>query len=272
MREVHRELQELKGIADPLDELGKRMAQRFRLICFDEFHVADITDAMILSPPAGRVVRQRRVHRHHVNFHPGRPSIRNGLHRDRILPGHRTAGAQLTSSTSTTAPTTGAVRWSRSASTTAPGPNGGCRADEAFRRPGRGPRRRSTPHIEAPRDLRSRRAGRVVWFDFATLCGGPRSQNDYLEIARQFHTVMSDVPRCRCAWPVRRDASPGWWTCSEQLYTEGPLAHEFPRTVSRLVEMQFRRLPVPSPAARWTRARHEAAGVGLGYRRRDRCG
>src|SRR6476469_8665342 len=48
MREVHRELQELKGVADPLDKLGERMAERFRLICFDEFHVADITDAMIL--------------------------------------------------------------------------------------------------------------------------------------------------------------------------------------------------------------------------------
>ena len=48
MREVHRELQELKGTADPLDELGRRIARRFRLICFDEFHVADVTDAMIL--------------------------------------------------------------------------------------------------------------------------------------------------------------------------------------------------------------------------------
>jgi cell division protein ZapE len=48
MREVHRELQELKGTADPLEELGERIARRFRLICFDEFHVADVTDAMIL--------------------------------------------------------------------------------------------------------------------------------------------------------------------------------------------------------------------------------
>ena len=48
MREVHRELQELKGTVNPLDELGKRIARKFRLICFDEFHVADVTDAMIL--------------------------------------------------------------------------------------------------------------------------------------------------------------------------------------------------------------------------------
>ena len=48
MREVHRELAELKGTVNPLHELGARIARRYRLICFDEFHVADVTDAMIL--------------------------------------------------------------------------------------------------------------------------------------------------------------------------------------------------------------------------------
>ena len=105
------------------------------------------------------------------------------------------------------------------------------------------------------REIRSRRrAGGVVWFDFRTLCGGPRSQNDYLEIATQFHTVLlSDVPHM----PVRMAAEARRFTWlvdvlydrhvkfilsaavpPEQLYTEGPLAHEFPRTVSRLAEMQ----------------------------------
>ena len=109
-------------------------------------------------------------------------------------------------------------------------------------------------HIEH-REIRSRRrAGGVVWFDFAELCGGPRSQNDYLELASQFHTViLSDVPEM----PVRlaSEARRFTWLVdvlydrrvkliisaavpAEQLYTEGPLAHEFPRTVSRLQEMR----------------------------------
>jgi cell division protein ZapE len=109
-------------------------------------------------------------------------------------------------------------------------------------------------HIEH-REIRARRrAGGVVWFDFAQLCGGPRSQNDYLEIASRFHTVLlSGVPQMppRLASEARRFT---WLVdvlydrrvklvitaavAPEQLYTEGPLVHEFPRTVSRLHEMQ----------------------------------
>ena len=109
-------------------------------------------------------------------------------------------------------------------------------------------------HIEH-RELRARRrAGGVVWFDFKELCGGPRSQNDYLELATQFHTViLSGVPQMspRLASEARRFT----WLVDvlydrrvklivsaevepELLYTEGPLSHEFPRTVSRLREMQ----------------------------------
>jgi cell division protein ZapE len=48
MRGVHRQLDELKGVADPLDEVAKRIAKKYRLICFDEFHVSDVADAMIM--------------------------------------------------------------------------------------------------------------------------------------------------------------------------------------------------------------------------------
>jgi len=49
MREIHRELGELKGTEDPIAEVAARTAQRYRLVCFDEFHVSDIADAMILG-------------------------------------------------------------------------------------------------------------------------------------------------------------------------------------------------------------------------------
>jgi len=105
------------------------------------------------------------------------------------------------------------------------------------------------------RELRARRrAGGVVWFDFNALCGGPRSQNDYLELASQFHTlILSNVPEMpprlssearRFTWLIdvlydrRVKLFISAAVAAEALYTEGPLAHEFPRTVSRLQEMQ----------------------------------
>jgi cell division protein ZapE len=96
----------------------------------------------------------------------------------------------------------------------------------------------------------------VVWFDFQTLCCGPRSQNDYLEIANQFHTViLSGVPYMppkmtnearRFIWliDVLYDHKIKLIMSAEvpapDLYTEGQIIAEFSRTVSRLIEMQSR--------------------------------
>ena len=101
-----------------------------------------------------------------------------------------------------------------------------------------------------------RRAPGVIWFDFATLCGGPRSQNDYLEIAREHHSViLSDVPRMsaghssearRFTWLVdvlydhRVKLIMSAEVEASELYTSGHNAHEFVRTVSRLMEMRSR--------------------------------
>ncbi len=85
MREVHRELQDLRGIANPLDELGRRMARRFRLICFDEFHIADVTDAMILHRLLQALFANRVSIVTTSNFHPD-ALYPDGLHRERILP------------------------------------------------------------------------------------------------------------------------------------------------------------------------------------------
>jgi len=254
MREVHRELQELKGTADPLNELGARMARRFRLICFDEFHIADVTDAMILH----RLLASLFEHRVSIvttsNFHPD-GLYPNGLHRDRILPAIELLKARLEvmnvdAGTDYRQRTLGSIELYHCPL--------GDEADAALLRDFErlAETRDESPllHIEQ-REIRARRrAGGVVWFDFDTLCGGPRSQNDYLELATRFHTlVLSDVPEMspRLAAQARRFT----WLIDvlydrrvklvmsaavppERLYTEGPLVHEFPRTVSRLTEMQ----------------------------------
>ncbi len=256
MREVHRELAELQGTVNPLDELGRRMAKRYRLICFDEFHVADVTDAMILH----RVLDAMRKYGIGMvttsNFHPD-GLYPDGLHRDRILPAiellkQTMAVLNVDNGTDYRRRTLEQVRLYH----TPLGPEAEAEMASSFERLAEAHDEAAVLHIEA-REIRAiRRAGGVVWFDFRTLCGGPRSQNDYLEIATQFHTVLlSNVPNMpvnmasearRFTWLVdvlydrRVKLIVSAAVPAEQLYTDGPLAHEFPRTVSRLNEMQSR--------------------------------
>ncbi len=254
MREVHRELASLQGTADPLDVLGARIAKRYKLICFDEFHVADITDAMILHRLLAAMFANGVGFVTTSNFKPDE-LYPNGLHRDRILPAiallnDRLEVINVDNGTDYRGRTMEQVQLYH----TPLGPRADAAMSAAFDRLAEVRDEDPVLHIESREIVARRKAGGVVWFDFRTLCGGPRSQNDYLEIATQFHTVLlSDVPHMpvSMASPARRFT----WLIDvlydrrvklilsaavppEALYTEGPLVHEFPRTVSRLNEMQ----------------------------------
>lgn len=254
MRDVHRALEELRGHADPLDILAKSLGKRYRLICFDEFHISDIADAMILY----RLLDQLFIHRVQFvmtsNYHPD-DLYPNGLHRDRLLP----AIALLHQHMQIVNVDAG-IDYRLRSMEQVPSyltPNGVV-ADqqlaEVFTKLAEVSDEDPVLHIEARQIYAYRRAGGVVWFQFQELCGGPRSQNDYLEIAQQFHTLLlSDVPAMspRMAAEARRFT----WLIDilydhkvkllmsaqvvpEQLYVEGSMAGEFTRTVSRLIEMQ----------------------------------
>ena len=254
MREVHRELAALQGTVNPLDELGRRMARRFKLLCFDEFHVADITDAMILHRLLVALFDNSVGFVTTSNFKPDE-LYPDGLHRDRILP----AIALLNGSMDVVNVDHG-VDYRRGTlehvhTYHCPlGPRADAEMTDAFERLAPCADEDPLLTIEARKVRALRRAGPVAWFDFKTLCEGARSQRDYLEIAALFQTVLlSGVPQmgAREASAARRftllvdvlydrhvklilsAAVP-----PEQLYLQGPLAHEFPRTVSRLMEMQ----------------------------------
>lgn len=254
MREVHREMHALQGTQNPLDALGAKIAKRYKLICFDEFHVADITDAMILyrlllalfDNGVGFVTTS--------NFTPD-GLYPDGLHRDRILP----AIALLNERMDVINVDNGTDYRQRALEMVqlyhCPlGPEADAAMQAAFEQVESAADEKPVFTIESRKIPALRRAGKTIWFDFRELCGEPRSQNDYLEIASQFHTVLlSNVPYMpvNMASPARRFT----WLIDvlydrrvklimsaevppEELYTEGPLAHEFPRTVSRLNEMQ----------------------------------
>ena len=254
MREVHRELRELQGTVNPLDVLGQRMAKRYKLLCFDEFHVADITDAMILHRLLDALFKHGVGFVTTSNFKPN-DLYPGGLHRDRIKPAIELLNSRLEvinvdNGTDYRRQTLEQV----DLFITPNGPEADAKLSQTFDRLAETQDEDPVMTIEARQISAKRRAGGVVWFDFKTLCGGPRSQNDYLEIASQFHTViLSDVPHM----PVRMASEARRFTWlvdvlydrrvklvlsaavpAEALYTEGPLSHEFPRTVSRLTEMQ----------------------------------
>ena len=254
MREVHRELADLQGTVNPLDELGKRMAKRYRLLCFDEFHVADITDAMILHRLLAALFDNGVGLVTTSNFHPD-ALYPDGLHRSRILPAIELLKSQMhvisvDNGTDYRRRTMEKVKLYH----TPLGVDADIEMELAFSQLAESRDENPVLYIESRHIEAQRKAGGIVWFDFKTLCGGPRSQNDYLELATQFHTVLlSNVPQMfvRHASEARRFT----WLIDvlydrrvklimsaavppEQLYTEGPLAHEFPRTASRLNEMQ----------------------------------
>lgn len=256
MRGVHRELRELKHTENPLDEVARRIARRYRLICFDEFHVSDIADAMILERLLSALFAHRVAFIMTSNYRPD-DLYPDGLHREAILPAidllkthldvvnvdagvdyRRLTLAQMQVYQVQASPSADGL-WS-----------------QAFERLAEVPDEDPRLTIEHREVRARRRAGGVVWFDFETLCAGPRSQLDYLELAERFHTViLSDVPRMTPA--MSSDARRFTWlvdvfydqkvkllisaeVAPEGLYVAGAMAHEFQRTVSRLTEMQSR--------------------------------
>ncbi|ASU38384.1 cell division protein ZapE [Herbaspirillum sp. meg3] len=256
MRDVHRQLDELKGIANPLDEVARRIAKKYRLICFDEFHVSDIADAMILYNLLGGLFDNGVSFIMTSNYKPD-TLYPDGLHRDRMLPTIKLLNDKLDVMN-----IDAGVDYRKRALEQVKIYHSPLNAKtdselrEAFAAVAETADEDTRVHIEA-REIRAlRRAGSAIWFDFATLCGGPRSQNDYLEIASRFQTViLSGIPRMSAA--MSSEARRFTWLIDvfydhkvklimsaevdpDELYTAGTLSNEFHRTVSRIIEMQSR--------------------------------
>jgi cell division protein ZapE len=254
MREVHRELAAMHGTVNPLNLLAKRMALKYRLICFDEFHVSDVTDAMILHRLLAALFEQGVGLVTTSNFKPD-DLYPNGLHRDRILPAIALLNTRLqVINVDNGTDYRGQTMAQLALYQTPLGEASEAAMEDAFERLAETQDEDPVLQIESRKIHARRKAGGLVWFDFKTLCGGPRSQNDYLELASQFHTVLlSDVPQMpprmssearRFTWLVdvlydrRVKLIMSAEVPAAELYTEGQMANEFTRTVSRIQEMQ----------------------------------
>jgi cell division protein ZapE len=256
MRDVHQALRSLKDEVDPLAAVAARIAQRHRLVCFDEFHVNDIADAMILGRLLRGLLDNGVVLVTTSNYAPD-DLWPQGLLRERFLP----AIALIKQRLDVVEVDAGVdYRLRALEHVDAYHVPAGSAADEAlasaYEAMRGGPDESTHLTIEGRTLVARRRAGSVVWFDFSALCDGPRSQRDYLELARRFALLfLSDIPRMgvemadqarRFTWLVdilydhRVKLVASAAVPADALYPEGPNAREFPRTVSRLAEMRTR--------------------------------
>jgi len=256
MRDVHAELATLKQEADPLAQVAERIAARWRLICFDEFHVSDIADAMILGRLLAALFTAGVVFVMTSNYRPDQ-LWPDGLQRERFLP-----AIALLEQWLDVIEIDAGIDYRLRALTHMPiyhtpaGPASEAALARAFEAMASGPDEEVEIAVDGRTLAAKRRAGSVVWFDFAALCAGPRSQRDYLELAQRFAVILvSDIPQLspatadqarRFTWLIdilydhRVKLLASAEAPAEALYPEGPNAQDFPRTVSRLVEMRTR--------------------------------
>ena len=257
MHEVHAALKKLPEEQDPLQHVAEGFRARARVICFDEFFVSDITDAMLL----GRLFQHlfaRGVALVATSNLPPDELYRNGLQRERFLPAIRLL-KQHTQVLNVDGGTDYRLRHMQGTELfyVPAGAGADAHLEAMFGRlTGHRPAE-ATQLLVNDRPIATRRhADGVAWFGFPELCAGPRSQEDYIEIARDFHTVLlSDIPQLG---RDSEDAARRFIALVDEfydrrvkfaasaavgldaLYDGKRLGFEFERARSRLTEMQTR--------------------------------
>jgi cell division protein ZapE len=255
MRGIHAELANIKGRTDPLDLAAARIAGRARVLCLDEFFVSDIADAMILAGLLQGLFRRGVVLVATSNSAP-HDLYKEGLQRRRFVP-----AIDVLESHVDILELDGGVDYRLRQLERAPtyldsqAPETLDKLEQRFAALAGGDVARDvTLQIEG-RPLRARAVGAdIAWFDFRELCEGPRSQNDYIELARLYGTlILTDVPQFT---PADEDAARRFIMLIDELYDRGVkivvsaaappprlyrgdrLQFEFERAASRLIEMQ----------------------------------
>ncbi len=280
MRMVHHQLKELQGQADPLRKVADQFSRQTRVLCFDEFFVSDITDAMILATLLDELFQRGVVLVATSNVEP-RHLYENGLQRQKFLPAIELIEkhtrvvnvdggidyrlrvlemAEIYHSPLDEAADRGLLSCFMAICPDEESRTGSHfdqwdTAQSSLPQPVLKQLEQQTELEIEGRMLRIRRCGDgVAWFDFASLCDGPRSQNDYIELARIFQTILiSDVPQFDSK---KEDQARRFISLVDEFYDRGVklilsaavpivalyqgdrLEFEFRRTESRLQEMQ----------------------------------
>lgn len=257
MHQLHHELGELKGVQDPLLTIAKKMANQYKVICFDEFFVSDITDAMLLGTLFEALFKEGVALVATSNIIPD-DLYKNGLQRARFLPAialinkhceilNVDSGIDYRLRTLEQAeiyhhPLDEQAELNLQTYFKQLSPE-----SEVFTEP---------LEIDGRKIAIRQQSQGVLLANFRQLCDGPRSQRDYMEIARLYHTVLlsgleqmgeqltgDDIARRFLAMVDEFYERNVKLIISaevelEQIYQQGLLTFEFRRCRSRLIEMQ----------------------------------
>ena len=255
MREVHARLRDLRNVEDPLDRVAADIAKETDVLCFDEFFVSDIGDAMILGRLMQGLFRREVVLVATSNSAPG-DLYAGGLQRERFLPAIRIL-EEATCVLKLDGETDYRLRLLQAAGTyLSPADAVADRKLEKYFR-GIAPAAAAVDTVVEVlgREIPARKCAKgIAWFEFEAHCDGPRSQQDYIEIARWYPTVIvSDIPALDADrentarrfialvdefYDRRVKLIVSAATPISSLYSGALLEFEFERTVSRLSEMQ----------------------------------
>ena len=255
MAEIHQRLRGLKSEANPLKAVAAEIAKETRVLCFDEFHVSDIADAMILGRLLENLFNEGVVLVATSNYAPSE-LYPQGQNRSSFLPTIALIEEKLTILN-----VDGGEDYRHRTLTAA----------EVFYIPANDENERKLTDLftqvtagqaERPSEIEihgrmlrcKKRTDKAIWFDFRMLCFGPRSQADYLYLSEHYEMIfVSGIEKLSQA--ERAEARRLTWlidvmydyrvkfcaTCDVpvgEIYLEGDFAQEFVRTASRLTEMQ----------------------------------
>jgi cell division protein ZapE len=255
MQRIHSGLTQLQGHKDPLQIIAKQLAEKTQVLCFDEFFVTDITDAMILGRLLKALFATGVCLVTTSNMKPD-DLYKNGLQREQFIP----AIELIKKNTEVIYITTKIdyrLRHLKEAGVfyTPLDDVAKQKMEKSFTIMAEGEAIDSRPLEICGREITViRRSKTVAWFDFNVICSIPRSQQDYLAIAKEFKTIfISDIPliasqdRDRiCLFislvDVFYDARVRLVISAaepvENIYNRGHMVLEYTRTHSRLIEMQ----------------------------------
>lgn len=256
MRRIHADLRKYAGEKNPLDKVADGIATEAKVLCFDEFFVTDITDAMILANMLKALFERGVTLVTTSNIVPD-DLYKDGLQRSQFLPAidllnKYTEVVNVDNGIDYRLRTLERLElyhspWDAQAQII---------MNDSFERlvPDKGEIQRSTSIEVEGREINVVAVAEdVIWFDFYAVCDGPRSQNDYIELACEFHSVLiSNLPVFNKQDDLARrfinlvdefyDRNVNLILSAEvpldNLYVDGRLTFEFQRTQSRLLEMQ----------------------------------